>query len=72
MPTIVECSGHARAEQRADLGARHEVTVGAAGAVTRREEADLGLVEGRFDEPIERDRTLAPDQARDRVGSRAG
>ena len=72
LPTTVERAPDTRAEQRADLGARHEVAIGAAGAVTRREEADLGLVERHFDEPIERDRTLAPDEARDRVGGRTG
>jgi hypothetical protein len=36
--------------------------------VTRREEADRGFVQRDLDEPVERDRTLAPDQVRDRVG----
>ena len=70
VPAPVERARHARAEQRADLGARDEVAAGAARAVTRREEADLGLVERDLDEPVERDRALAADEARDRVGRR--
>jgi hypothetical protein len=40
--------------------------------VTGREEADVGVVQGDVDEPVERDGTFASDQTRDRVGGRAG
>ncbi|MGO9873216.1 MAG: hypothetical protein ACLPVY_05400 [Acidimicrobiia bacterium] len=40
--------------------------------MTGREEADVGLVQRDVDEPVEGDGTLAPDQARDGVGGRAG
>jgi hypothetical protein len=67
-PTPVERAPDAGAEQRADFGTGDEVAARAPRAPTRREEADLGLVQRDFDESVERDRTLAPDQARDRVG----
>jgi hypothetical protein len=40
--------------------------------VAGREEAGVGLVQREVDESIERDRTLAPYEARDGVGGRAG
>jgi hypothetical protein len=70
-PAPVERAGDARAEQRSHLGTRDEVATGAAGAAARREESDLGLVQRDLDEAIERDRALAPDQVRDRVGGGA-
>ena len=39
---------------------------------TGREEADCGLVQRELEESIERDRALAPDEARDGIGGRAG
>jgi hypothetical protein len=71
-PVAVERSRNARTEQRADLGTRDEVAAGAPRAVTHREEPGARLVEREIDEAIERDRTLAPDQARDRFGGCAG
>src|ERR1700681_4609894 len=68
VPTPVERSRDARTEERADLRARDEIATGTAGAVPGREEANVGLVQRHLDEPIERDRTFAPDEARDRVG----
>jgi hypothetical protein len=35
------------------------------------EETDRGLVQRELEESVERDRALAPDQARDGIGSRA-
>jgi hypothetical protein len=40
--------------------------------VPGREEADRGLVQRELEESIERDRALAPDEARDGIGGRAG
>jgi hypothetical protein len=39
--------------------------------VTGLEETGPGRVERQLDEPVERDRALAPDEAGDRVGGRA-
>jgi hypothetical protein len=72
VPAAVESARHAGTEQGTDLGARDEVAPRAPGAVARREEADVGLVQRDLDEPVERDRTLTPDQARDRLGRAAG
>jgi hypothetical protein len=69
---LVERARDARAEQRADLRARDEVAAGAARAVAGLEEARARRVERQLDEPVERDRTLAPDEAGDRVGGGTG
>ena len=71
-PVPVERTGNARAEQRADLGAGDEVAAGAARAVPGLEEAGAGCVQRELDETVEGDRALAPDEAGDRVGGRAG
>ena len=71
-PGAIERAGDARTEQRSDFRAGHEVPTGAPRAVPRREEADIGLVEGQVDEAVERDRTFAPDAALDRVGGASG
>jgi len=71
-PVLVERTRDTRAEQRADFGARDEVASGAARAVAGREEPHARLVQRELDEPVERDRTLAPDEAGDCVGGRAG
>ncbi len=71
-PVPVERAGNTRAEQRADLGAGDEVAAGAARAVPGLEEAGAGCVQRELDEPVEGDRALAPDEAGDRVGGRAG
>jgi hypothetical protein len=39
--------------------------------MARREEARARRVQRELYEPVERDRTLAPDEARDRVGGRS-
>jgi hypothetical protein len=71
-PAPIECARNARAEQRADFRARDEVAPTPARAVPGREEADCGLVQREVEESIERDRALAPDEARDGIGGRAG
>jgi hypothetical protein len=72
VPAPIERPGDARAEERTDLGAGHEVAPGAAGAVPSREETGAGFVQRDFDEPVEGDRTLAPDEARNGVGRVSG
>jgi hypothetical protein len=71
-PLPVEGARNTRAEQRTYLGARDEVATGTPRAVTGFEEPGTRLVQRSLDEPVERDRALAPDQAGDRVGGRTG
>jgi len=71
-PTAVELARDASAEQWADFGTRDEVASGAARAAAGREEAGRRFVQSKLDEPVERDRALAPDQASDRCDRPAG
>ena len=71
-PAPVERTRDARAEQRANFGARDEVASTATRAVPGREESDRRLVQRELHEPVEGDRALASDEARDRVGGRTG
>jgi len=40
--------------------------------VARREKPDRGFVQRELEEPVEGDRALAPDAARDGIGGRTG
>ena len=67
-PRAVEISGDEGAEQHADLGARDEVAPRTPGAAAPGVEPAVLVVQGGVDEPVERDRPLAPDALSDPLG----